>query len=705
MGTQFAPPLPVMDFHSPYGSPPAMFQRRTNALAFEKADCYTCVELQRACDRRRRKCNTCHFSNDHCKGYPAHLSWQPGIVSGNTFADTIGDKENPSASIPIDLQSQAHDTGFSKSPPRQFKFKVSKPRKKRRPNPPAESPTSRRASNEIAGTNQRRPTNKQKSQPTTKSSRRLDGLESNYLQNFFPEAEDNAAVVTVDGGFWPTATHCPNFDFSPINLYDQVVIQNELQDTDAVSIEGLNQCRNEFESLPNAFVNHFSPDGYSSSVSSSDLSNARCGHVVRTYSDSADSAIVCINSRSSIPSSPESPTLSEKFTNLLTMYDQDFCIIPITRDIEVNPFRCRQETSSGSRFLLHAILALSMQHVSGLTIDHALAEESQRHKNTALQLFRGAVEGCKQRSSPAYLDTAVILCSFDATQSAFGNWNWHFNNALQVLQACGGPKRLKESSRLRAQVAMFLWWDCTVALVSRSASTFPMTYHDVMFEADDQAGWDHFNLFGVPKDLFRILIELTELAAEHKKVQSMKWATFNLQRIVELESEVRRWTQEKPAVVAELEDEEGIQNRLDCFHDAEAWRHAMLLYIVRVFKWDRTQQSPSSISFHARMTLDHVRCCRRSSPVQKQLLLPVFLAGCETSNRRDRDFALEYCDWWTQNCRYRMFASVYELLQSYWAVQSNTGIDITDIWWGSFIDERLTASQQAGQGSCSILLG
>lgn len=161
--------------------------------------------------------------------------------------------------------------------------------------------------------------------------------------------------------------------------------------------------------------------------------------------------------------------------------------------------------------------------------------------------------------------------------------------------------------------------------------------------------------------------------------------------------------------------EEELNHADDERHCVEAWRQALLIYIRRVFRideqsktslpnkqrygvsdsWGRdsshkqqrngsrlwssgnsirpnpsccSEPSRDRIPFYAlvRSTLNDIRCVRKSSQTQKQLLLPAFIAGSETSDPELRRFICAYCDWWSDKSRYKMFDTVSKLLPQIW---------------------------------------
>lgn len=265
--------------------------------------------------------------------------------------------------------------------------------------------------------------------------------------------------------------------------------------------------------------------------------------------------------------------------------------------------------------------------------------------------------------------------------------------------------------RARAQIEMLVWWDVTLALTSRKGYVMPESYVSRLF-ADDAAE-SFYNVSGCPFELFRHMFRLARYAREFELAATMTCVTFRTDLVLEVERCIGEWSVEGYgdvcAAVLLDEDtrariveegcaggsgtvEEKANARQDLHHCAEAWRYALLLYVERVFKWDRTGPPSPVLGLLARKTLNHVRSCRRSSMVQKQLLLPVFLAGCETKDSTLRELASDYCAWWAEKTRYDMFATTCLLLEEVWASKSEGA------WWGSVVDDKgRIATEQSPQ--------
>jgi hypothetical protein len=65
--------------------------------------------------------------------------------------------------------------------------------------------------------------------------------------------------------------------------------------------------------------------------------------------------------------------------------DTDLCVLPLTSDLILNPFRVRGFEPETSQLLLHSILALSSQHQVNLGLGQN--SEAQEHRSRASELL------------------------------------------------------------------------------------------------------------------------------------------------------------------------------------------------------------------------------------------------------------------------------------------------------------------------------
>lgn len=186
--------------------------------------------------------------------------------------------------------------------------------------------------------------------------------------------------------------------------------------------------------------------------------------------------------------------------------------------------------------------------------------------------------------------------------------------------------------------------------------------------------------------MFQHCRELTQIASEKRQISKLKHAIFDMSRILELERNIRGY----PIGDLAPQGEAGGEELIECWHDyynaANAWKYGLLLYISRVFKWDPASQVRlSEFTSLSRLILDSVRCCRPESPMRKQLLFPVFVAGSESVDSYSRNLVRDFCDTWCQTSRYSLFGEAGAILQEIWAQRDLSPSDST-VWWGSVID-------------------
>lgn len=161
-----------------------------------------------------------------------------------------------------------------------------------------------------------------------------------------------------------------------------------------------------------------------------------------------------------------------------------------------------------------------------------------------------------------------------------------------------------------------------------------------------------------------------------------------MRRVNEIEQHIKEYSEGEYNHLDAYVDEGMVQNWYDYHHASNTWKYALLLYICRVFKWDRTSSVPmAEILSLSRLLLDSARCCRPESNLRKQFLIPMFLAGSEANEYYSRNYVKEYCEGWYKMSRYNMFMEVADLLQEIWK-QKDTQHNDFKIWWGSLIGTR-----------------
>ncbi|KGO42028.1 Protein of unknown function DUF3468 [Penicillium expansum] len=384
------------------------------------------------------------------------------------------------------------------------------------------------------------------------------------------------------------------------------------------------------------------------------------------------------NTTTSLPPSILYNSFFQRFEPILERYNNEFCKIPLTSDLQMNPFRYHKTIVSEPIFLVHAVMALAGHHVE--------SPSAHNHRHTALKLLRESLNVSGNLEDGFFmLDAIIILFSFDETQSTHGYWSTHLKGAYALIEAYGGIEAWTTSARAEAQIGLLLWWDAITSLLSREECVFPYAYVEAILSNPDDREWNFFELCGCPHSLVTLVIQVVRLGAEKRQSSSMRYVTFDALAISQIEQDLESWHHISPAAFV-VGSEEDIQQDQDCMHCSEAWRHGLLLYIYRVFQWELGSPIPMHVVRRARVIVDHVVACRDEAMISRQALLPLFFAGCEQRDPSTRQNIMQYCSVWNDRTRYQMFGSAIPLLEEVWAEQGMKGFE--NVWWGHIVDRR-----------------
>lgn len=208
-----------------------------------------------------------------------------------------------------------------------------------------------------------------------------------------------------------------------------------------------------------------------------------------------------------------------------------------------------------------------------------------------------------------------------------------------------------------------------------------MKYLETLLLYDRSDGWTFLDLNGCPGYFVLAMARLSKLASIYERVASLEWTTFTMLPVDAIVDEVKNWTNTEDIYFQDIEEPEDMDAKRDRFHCIEAWRHAIFLYTLRVFTKKQDRHGLQSISHLARVILDHIRCIKQDKIIQKQLLIPLFLAAAETGDETDRAFVQQYCKHWSTTSRYSMFETTESTIKHIWT-DWNAGM--RDVyWWGA----------------------
>ena len=205
-------------------------------------------------------------------------------------------------------------------------------------------------------------------------------------------------------------------------------------------------------------------------------------------------------------------------------FDRFICPVPVTFNAKtvINPYREVMPFVHHFPALKQAVLAAGIQHNSADSFynnDDSMRKSSSlavsQHKAQSLGLFREALQNSALcENSDGMLLTAFILVLLEATQTAKSNWSVHFRGIARLLDARGGVEHLVRNTVLQSQLAMLVWYDCSISLVGRRPPCIPSRYMEALVSIDSP-GWSFFALTGCISGLVRIVYQFCEIAAKH----------------------------------------------------------------------------------------------------------------------------------------------------------------------------------------------
>lgn len=225
----------------------------------------------------------------------------------------------------------------------------------------------------------------------------------------------------------------------------------------------------------------------------------------------------------------------------------------------------------------------------------------------------------------------------------------------------------------------------------------PASYLEALaaYDGDEREGWSNFSLNGCPLVFLQAMHRLAGLASIYEQTKHLDHVLFDRTAVGAVTKQVEQYHESNTFASTCSEEGEAMaehDQRRNHHHCTEAWRHAILLYTQRVFQPEQKPAGLHRINTLSRFILDSVRCCPPTETLQKQMLLPIFLAAAEVGEGWHRDFARAYCRHWSAATGFEQFDTVGGLLEEIWSGWRDDGR--SKYWWGVKVT---AAGEEGGQ--------
>jgi hypothetical protein len=327
------------------------------------------------------------------------------------------------------------------------------------------------------------------------------------------------------------------------------------------------------------------------------------------------------------------------------------CLIP--HNCSSNPFkRILPRMAVQNDNLLNLLLAYSASHRARLLRQPEPATRIALWVQDIFPSLRKALDDPTEIISNANLATAIMLASLEIiSPKAFGvavPWQKHLDTARQIIAARGGPQGMRTASR-RDKVSSFLWsWFAYLDVLgslsrpSGSSSSCSLEYET---SSDNEEDYHIDCVLGFTSRCIRILAKIAELAhaCDGERISGIEvlvdWKPsseiISLAAKLEADLAASRLHPAKPCTHMQSSGEAAYQwDNLEMSATNEAYHWAGAVHLHR-----RILGKPSThldVQNAVREIHGALFKVRRGSAAEACLLFPMFTAGCDTIDEKQR---------------------------------------------------------------------
>ncbi|KAG9197988.1 hypothetical protein G6514_000635 [Epicoccum nigrum] len=384
-------------------------------------------------------------------------------------------------------------------------------------------------------------------------------------------------------------------------------------------------------------------------------------------------------SMGSVPRTPAygtslGPDLSPSDRRLLHYWiEQLSSLISVApRDGKPTPFQIHLTSMAyDSAALRSTVLSMAANHLALQTSEPSLRLQAYRHQRDAIHLLQNLIQDPQQAHSESALATVLMM---QVSARLFGEDDEasvvnHLMGAKAMIARRAVPDWLSSSSA-RFLLSLFAYHDI---LSSISRGHRPLFDHAAEFEAVEGAE----NMRCIAKVL--LVVARTSQLQHAIKIRRAGGAELTL---TEEEDAAGRQLQRELLLMQVDTQRHGWSGDEDISYTAEAYRHAAFIYLYRTWLG---VGAPNPISAeHIHHCLAYIARTPITSPLTSSHVWPLFSAGCEAIDPRQRQFVRE------------RFQSMYaaKLFPSWRRVMR----DVEEVWSAKDDEER----REGGDGMARV---
>ncbi|KAJ5912271.1 hypothetical protein N7504_001154 [Penicillium tannophilum] len=311
---------------------------------------------------------------------------------------------------------------------------------------------------------------------------------------------------------------------------------------------------------------------------------------------------------------------------------------------------------------MYACAALAACHYNVRLATNQYQREFYKFKGKAMKRLQEDLYSQARAIHPGTLATILMLCLCDLCQGGASDFESHFQGAKKLME-------LRQERTLGCFVEQYLIWLDVMAAASHSRSTVfaAQDIQELLYESGDFWGFD---AIPCPLDQFKVIHEIGTL---HKESASPD--TTSMERMDQVHDIKHRLLQ------GPIHSQRG-QN---WFHLTEAYRYAIILYLLRLFSCNVDEYE---LNWLVSSVLYHVKSTPPASGWSDQLLWPLFHAAVEIKDTKQQE-------WIRERAQCMQFSGGFGNVQSALKI-------LEGVWMGSRPPEYL--DMMLGWGDGTILL-
>lgn len=292
--------------------------------------------------------------------------------------------------------------------------------------------------------------------------------------------------------------------------------------------------------------------------------------------------------------------------------------------------------------LLYACAALAACHYSVRYQDNRHLIDCLRFRGKAMRRLQEQLWSEETAKDESNIASVLMLTLTDMCLGGFSNFDAHFAAARKLIDLRG------DSRTQDAFVEQYIaWLDIMLAASNQRKPLF--TSREITLLRGSSTEWS-YDVFPCPPDQFEIFSSVVEL---HKSQEDPSVLTAE---IIDTVNDLKT----KLLYLLPKHTERG----MDWFHLTEAYRHAIALYMVRLFN---VPIDEDDIGWLAQTVFFHAKSTKESTGWADHLLWPLFHAGLEFRDAKCQDWLRGRAEKMQRSGGFRNVETIMEILERVWS--------------------------------------